>query len=55
MKTYITHQRARSLVSDTGWRYVKKGRLWPAGIAEGLWLGRDGSRYYLTDKERAGR
>jgi hypothetical protein len=58
MKTYITKKRARSLVSATGWHYVKNGRLWPVDDVsqpEGLWLGHDGSRYYLTDKERAGR
>jgi len=50
MKEFISHQKARSLVSATGWSMVKLGYLSPTDGWVGPFLGWNGSQYYLTEQ-----
>jgi len=47
-KEFISHQKARSMISDYGWTRVQAGEVWPVGIS-GYWLTKHPTgKYYLT-------
>jgi hypothetical protein len=54
-RTWVSYQKARSLVSHTGWQKIQKGHIWPVGATPlpggpNVWLAKHGSDYYLQER-----